>query len=163
MHPDLCRFVSDAFYEGRLLAEAGNERQCLVLNTDADPALAPTGLRFISIEHEGCSQKSAPEADRVRQLYQNLLTQRWTDRDGQVHGIGVEDILLVSPYNMQVNLLRSSLPKGARVGTVDRFQGQEAAVVEKPAQEPPFATGTSDRVPAREFMDDAALHRIFLT
>jgi predicted RecB family nuclease len=69
MHPDLCRFISDAFYDGRLTAEAGNERQRLILNPDADPVLAPSGLRVISVEHEGCSQKSELEADRVRQLY----------------------------------------------------------------------------------------------
>jgi hypothetical protein len=62
MHPDLCRFVSDAFYDDRLMPEAGNERQGLVLNPNAHSALAPTGLRFISIEHEGCSQKSDAEA-----------------------------------------------------------------------------------------------------
>jgi hypothetical protein len=101
----------------------------LVLNPDADPALAPTGLRFISIEHEGCSQKSDAEADRVRQLYQSLLAQRWTNGEGRLRPIGIDDILVVSPYNMQVNLLRSRLPEGARVGTVDKFQGQEAAVV----------------------------------
>jgi uncharacterized protein len=129
MHPDLCRFISDAFYEGRLLPEAGNEQQCLVLEPNADPTLAPRGLRFISIEHEGCSQKSDAEANRVRQLYQSLLGQRWTDREGQIRPIGVDDILVVSPYNMQVNLLRSRLPEGAHVGTVDKFQGQEAAVV----------------------------------
>jgi hypothetical protein len=129
MHPDLCRFVSDAFYDGRLTAEAGNEQQRLVPNPDADPALVPTGLRFIGVEHEGCSQKSEPEAERVRQLYQSLLGQRWTDREGRVRPIRVDDILVVSPYNMQVNLLRSRLPKGALVGTVDKFQGQQAAVV----------------------------------
>jgi hypothetical protein len=129
MHPGLCQFISDAFYEGRLLPEAGNERQCLILDPNVDRALAPTGLRFISIEHEGCAQKSDAEAYRVCQLYQSLLGQRWADREGAVHRIGVDDILVVSPYNMQVNLLRSRLPDGARVGTVDRFQGQEAAVV----------------------------------
>jgi superfamily I DNA and/or RNA helicase len=123
IHPNLCRFISDAFYDGRLVAETGNERQCLVLDPNADPALAPTGLRFISIEHEGCSQKSEPETDRVRKVYQSLLSQRWTDREGRVRPIGVDDILVVSPYNMQVNLLRNRLPAGARVGTVDRFQG----------------------------------------
>jgi predicted RecB family nuclease len=129
MHPDLCRFVSDAFYDGRLMAEAGNERQRLVLDPNVDPALAPTGLRFVTVEHEGCSQKSDAEANRVRQLYHSLLGQRWTDREGQTRSIGLDDILVVSPYNMQVNLLRNRLPEGARVGTVDRFQGQEAAVV----------------------------------
>jgi superfamily I DNA and/or RNA helicase len=129
MHPDLCRFISDAFYDGRLTAEAGNERQRLILNPDADPVLAPSGLRFISVEHEGCSQKSELEAERGRQLYQSLLGRRWTDQEGQVRPIGIDDILIVSPYNMQVNLLRARLPEGARVGTVDKFQGQEAAVV----------------------------------
>ena len=100
-----------------------------MLGPGADPALAPTGLRFISVAHEGCSQKSEPEAERVRQLYQSLVAQRWTDRKGRAHAIGIDDILVVSPYNMQVNLLRSRLPAGARVGTVDKFQGQEAAVV----------------------------------
>jgi superfamily I DNA and/or RNA helicase len=129
IHPDLCQFISEAFYDGRLLPEAGNENQSLVLNPDADPALAPTGLRFISIEHEGCSQKSEPEADRVRQLYESLLAQHWTDRKGQTRPIRVDDILVVSPYNMQVNPLRTRLPEGARVGTVDKFQGQESTVV----------------------------------
>jgi uncharacterized protein len=98
----------------------------LILNENADPALSPTGLRFVSVEHEGCSQKSEPEADRVCQIFLSLLSQHWTDREGVLHPIGVDDILVVSPYNMQVNLLRSRLPEGARVGTVDRFQGQEA-------------------------------------
>ena len=127
MHPDLCRFVSDAFYDGRLLPEASTERQRLLLAADADPGLAPTGLRFIEVEHDGCAQKSAPEAERIRRLYLSLLAQRWTDGDGRTRPIGVDDILVVSPYNMQVNLLRSRLPEGARVGTVDKFQGQEAA------------------------------------
>jgi predicted RecB family nuclease len=129
MHPDLCRFISEAFYDGKLLPEEGNERQRLVLGPNADPALAPTGLRFISVDHEGCSQKSEAEADRILQLYQSLLGQRWINRDGRVRPIGVDDILVVSPYNMQVNLLRTRLPEGARVGTVDKFQGQEAAIV----------------------------------
>jgi predicted RecB family nuclease len=129
MHPDLCRFISEAFYDGRLLPAPGNERQCLVLDRGADPALAPAGLRFISVAHEGCSQRSEPEAARVRELYRSLLGQRWADRESVTRPIGIGDILVVSPYNMQVNLLRSYLPEGARLGTVDKFQGQEAAAV----------------------------------
>jgi superfamily I DNA and/or RNA helicase len=101
----------------------------LILDPNADPALAPSDLRIISIEHEGCRQKSEAEADRIRQLYRSLLGQCWTDREGRVSSNRVDEILVVSPYNMQVNLLRTRLPKGARVGTVDKFQGQEAAVV----------------------------------
>ena len=69
MHPDLCRFISDAFYAGRLIPEIGNERQDLVLDPNADPALAPTGL------HEACSQKSDAETNRVHRLYESLLGQ----------------------------------------------------------------------------------------
>jgi uncharacterized protein len=129
MHPDICRFVSDAFYDGRLMPEPGNERQCLVLKQNADSALAPTGIRFVAVEHDGCSQRSEPEADRVQELYASLLGQRWTDRYGVTQRVGMDDILVVSPYNMQVSLLRSRLPAGAHVGTVDRFQGQQAAAV----------------------------------
>jgi uncharacterized protein len=129
MHPDVCRFISDAFYDGRLKSEAGNERQRLVLSAKADAALAPTGLRFVEVEHSGCSQASEPEAGRVAAVYREILKQRWVDKDGNNAAIKAADILVVSPYNMQVNLLKQALGDAARVGTVDKFQGQEAAVV----------------------------------
>jgi len=50
-------------------------------------------------------------------------------RDGRESPITLEDMLIVAPYNLQVNLLKRLLPRGAQVGTVDKFQGQEAAVV----------------------------------
>ncbi len=129
MHPDVCRFISEAVYEGRLEAEKGNAAQGLVLAAGADPALKASGISWVPVVHEDCSQKSVEEGARILELYTSLLKQRWTNRDGVTQAIGVEDILVVSPYNMQVNLLRSVLPVGARVGTVDKFQGQEAAVV----------------------------------
>ena len=58
-----------------------------------------------------------------------LLGTEWVDQRGEQNILGLDDILVVSPYNMQVNHLRDILPSGARVGTVDKFQGQEAAVV----------------------------------
>jgi len=129
MHPDVCRFISEAVYDGRLLAEGCNAAQQLVLSTGADPALRATGIAWVSMAHEDCSQKSEEEAARIAELYESLLHQRWTDRDGVTAAIGAADILVVSPYNIQVNLLKSVLPPGARVGTVDKFQGQQAAVV----------------------------------
>ena len=60
---------------------------------------------------------------------EGLLQQRWIGPQGRERPLAIDDILIVSPYNMQVNLLQSLLPAGARVGTVDKFQGQEAAVV----------------------------------
>jgi predicted RecB family nuclease len=130
MHPDICQFVSDAVYDGRLVPAPNTEKQRLILDAAAVPeALAATGIRFVYVEHEGCAQKSLPEARRLKTAYEALLGQHWINEDAVAHAIGTEDILVVTPYNMQVNLLQSLLPAGARVGTVDKFQGQEAAAV----------------------------------
>ena len=94
----------------------------------AHPALAATGIRSVPVEHKGCSQKSEEEGQVIGRS-SSLLTQRYSDRDGKEHSIGLENILVVTPYNVQVNYLKSILPSGARVGTVDKFQGQEAEVV----------------------------------
>ena len=130
MHPDLCRFVSEAVYENRLSSEPATANQRLLVDPGADPgALAPAGLRFVSVEHVGCTQRSEPEAGRLARTYNALVGSRWVDHHGVEKPVGVADILVVSPYNMQVELLKRVLPDGARVGTVDKFQGQEAAVV----------------------------------
>jgi uncharacterized protein len=129
MHPEVCGFISEAIYDGRLQAEEGNAAQTLLLSPGADPALRRCGISWLPIEHAGCSQKSEAEAVRVRDMFASLCAQRWINRDGIAEPIGAADILIVSPYNMQVNLLKSLLPADARVGTVDKFQGQEAAVV----------------------------------
>jgi uncharacterized protein len=129
MQPDLCRFVSDAFYDGQLKSEESAAQQTLILSGDGGGALAPFGLRFVSVEHEDRSQKSVEEADRLDGVYRELLGQSWVNQNGETGSITLSDILVVSPYNMQVNLLKRMLPSGACVGTVDRFQGQEGAVV----------------------------------
>jgi uncharacterized protein len=129
MHPDVCRFISEAFYDGRLLPEGGNEKQRLVLTPGADEALKPTGIAFVDVVHEDCTQRCEAEAARLARMYKSLLEQSWIDRDGAERAIDAREILVVSPYNMQVDLLRKCLPNGARVGTVDKFQGQEAAAV----------------------------------
>lgn len=130
MHPDLCGFISAAIYDGRLRSAPGMERQSLIVDVARDPeALAPSGLRFVEVESFGCTQRSQVEAERLASTYQALLGQRWSDAHGHEQQIGTEDILVVSPYNMQIELLKRTLPQGARVGTVDKFQGQEAPVV----------------------------------
>lgn len=129
MHPQVCRFISDAVYDGRLEPEAANVRRTLVLNSSAHRLLRPAGIVHASIEHQGCSQGSEEEAALVAEMYASALQQRYTDRDGVEHAMTVENILVVAPYNVQVNLLKRRLPPGARVGTVDKFQGQEAELV----------------------------------
>jgi uncharacterized protein len=72
---------------------------------------------------------SPEEADRVGQIFRSLQGLPWTDRDGATRPLRVEDLLVVAPYNAQVRRLIEALPAEARVGTVDKFQGQEAPVV----------------------------------
>ena len=52
----------------------------------------------------------------------------WTDKTGMTRAIEPSDIIVVAPYNAQVNALRVALPGSIRVGTVDKFQGQEAPI-----------------------------------
>lgn len=129
MHPDVCQFISEAVYDGRLKAEAKNANQRLLLKDDAHPALESTGVKFLPVEHDGCSQRSDVEAEVIRSVFESLLSQSYVDRDGKEHPIELTNILVVAPYNQQVNLLKRVLPEGARVGTVDKFQGQEAEAV----------------------------------
>ncbi|MFZ5483844.1 MAG: TM0106 family RecB-like putative nuclease [Pseudomonadota bacterium] len=129
MAPAVCQFISDAVYDSRLHPEPDNVRQTLVLGKHPDPALQASGIRFLPIVHSGNSQRSEEEAQRIRVLYDDLLKHHHIDRKGQKHRLSSQDILVVAPYNLQVNLLRQMLPEGARVGTVDKFQGQEAPVV----------------------------------
>ena len=129
MHPQVCSFISNAVYDSRLEPEAKNEKRVLVLRDDALPLLKPAGIVFAPVDHEGCSQQSPEEADLIKRLYEDLLRQGYTTDDGTVRLVTHENILVVAPYNMQVTLLRETLPAQARVGTVDKFQGQEAEVV----------------------------------
>jgi uncharacterized protein len=125
--PAICRFTSDLFYEGRLEHRPETERQALFGASPFDGA----GLWFVPVEHDA-NRSSCPEEVRVvKGLFERLLAGgvTWRDRDGKSHPLRLEDILVVAPYNAQVADLLGELPPGARVGTVDRFQGQEAPVV----------------------------------
>lgn len=121
MHPDITRFISEQFYEGRLSSHS----------LTAGQALHPvgTGLRFEPVAHTGNKSSSDEEVARVDELVTELLGQRWTDQEGSNRSITGEDILVVAPFNAQVTRLRHRLDSRARVGTVDLFQGQEAPIV----------------------------------
>ncbi|NPV22116.1 TM0106 family RecB-like putative nuclease [Bradyrhizobium aeschynomenes] len=128
LHPELCAFISDAIYDGRLQAHPSTKARVLVLKPGAHPALKPAGVSFAPVAHEGCTQSSVQEAEAIAELVNNLMRQE-VQRGGVLSAITPADILVVAPYNMQVNLLRRRLPKGVQVGTVDKFQGKQAAVV----------------------------------
>jgi uncharacterized protein len=110
LHPDVNRYVSEVFYEGRLQPDP-------ITATRSTPL--GTGVRYLPVEHEGRRQDSPEEAERIRAEIERLLEA----------GMRPDDIKVVAPYNAQVNLLRQALPEEVPVGTVDKFQGQEAEVV----------------------------------
>lgn len=128
MHPRVCEFISDAFYDGRLGSHPDTARRRLVLKSGAHGALRTTGVSVFEVDHQGCTQSSQEEAQGVAGLVASLLEQSLIDRDGVIRSVTLDDILVVAPFNAQVNVLRRTLPAGARVGTVDKFQGQEAMV-----------------------------------
>lgn len=126
MRPEICNFISKSFYDGRLKSDNSTALRKLELqNSD----LPNQGIHIIHANHQNCSQKSIEEGRIIKNKYQELLGQEFTDKDGIKRQITIDDMLVVSPYNVQVNYLTSILPKGAKVGTVDKFQGQESPIV----------------------------------
>jgi hypothetical protein len=123
MHPDVCRFISDIVYEGRLASDDGAANQ-KILGISA-PA---SGAHFVPVVHFGNSQSSIEEVAAIRNEIGNLVGKTFCDRTGNQRKLELSDILVVAPYNVQVNALKAGLPAGSRIGTVDKFQGQEAVV-----------------------------------
>jgi uncharacterized protein len=125
LHPDICRFNSELFYDDKLHSVEGCELQ----EIRGAGSLAGTGLRYLPIEHSGNQSSSIEEADVVASLVKEILFGQptWIDREGQDRPLTLEDILIIAPYNAQVFEIQQHLP-GARVGTVDKFQGQEAPI-----------------------------------
>jgi uncharacterized protein len=105
--------------------------------------LSGTGVRFVPVSHEGNRNDSPEEAAIVAELVRGLVegSSTWTDGDGRTREISWDDVLIVAPYNAQVAEIRRALPE-SRVGTVDKFQGQEA-----PVSVYSMATSTSEDAP----------------
>ncbi len=125
LHPGICRFTSRVFYDGRLTAEAGRDRQ----RVRGTGPLDGEGIRYLPVTHAGDSRDSRTEAEVIARLVRDLLDAHgtWTDEEGVAHPIGLKDVLVITPYNAQVKRIADALP-GAHAGTVDKFQGQEAPV-----------------------------------
>lgn len=125
LHPNICTFTSELFYQGRLSALPGLEVQSL----GADAPLGGAGLRFVPVKHQGNTNCSPEEAAAIAHLVKEMLAAgaTWTDRHGQVHELTLSDVLIITPYNAQVIEIQKHLP-GADVGTVDKFQGRQNPV-----------------------------------
>ncbi len=131
LHPAICAFTSAAFYEGRLEPIEGLERQALLAAEDGDGGTTrQSGVRLLEVPHAGNSNESAEEVGAVAALVGALAggALRWADAQGRRRPVTLDGVLVVTPYNAHVGALKAALPEGARVGTVDKFQGQEAPV-----------------------------------
>lgn len=125
MHPEVCTFISEEIYEGRLTSHPS----CADQTTDVG-----TGLRWLRAHHAGRVTESEEEAEIVTAEIARVLGATWTNQKSAQAPLGAHDVMVVAPYNDQVALLRTRLDanpttRGVAVGTVDKFQGRQAAVV----------------------------------
>ncbi|PIJ37778.1 hypothetical protein BMW24_001305 [Mycobacterium heckeshornense] len=125
MHDDVCSFISEQIYGGRLISHPSCAQQTTVLGT---------GLRWLAANHRGNSTRSPEEADLIAAEIGRLIGTPWTNQKGEEKPLTAVDFMVVAPYNDQVRCIRDRLARdahtaGVPVGTVDKFQGQEAAVV----------------------------------
>ena len=143
LHPDISAYTSELFYVSKLSSRAGLEKQII-------KAAGPTsgsGLRYLPVEHDGNQNSSPEEAQALSTLVKEILESdaTWVDRDGRERPVTLDDIVIITPYNAQVFEIRQRLP-GARVGTVDKFQGQEAPIAI-------YSTATSSHADAPRGME----------
>jgi len=125
LNPYICTFNSELFYDSKLSSVNGCEKQII----QSESAFAGAGLRYCPVDHSGNTSSSIEEAEAVQKIVQAILTSNatWTDRDGIAYPVSLNDILIIAPYNAQVFEIQQRI-QGAHVGTVDKFQGQEAPI-----------------------------------
>ena len=129
LHPNVNAFISPTFYAGLLETHPDNAHRLV----EGDPAiLSGAGVRWVPVIHAGNGPRSSEEAIVVADAVATLTTMTWHDTDGRRWPIGIDDVIVVAPYNAQVAEIQSALERrlGRRgnVGTVDKFQGREGVV-----------------------------------
>ncbi|MCC5013791.1 MULTISPECIES: TM0106 family RecB-like putative nuclease [unclassified Legionella] len=130
MHSAVNQFISEAIYEGKLESDPDNDRQRIVMPEGYQGILnQEAGIIPVPVLHEGNTQASDEEVACIVKLANELLGRQLITKQGAERLIDWDDMLFVAPYNHQVNKLRQALGKQAKVGSVDKFQGQEAPVV----------------------------------
>ncbi|HET8699093.1 MAG TPA: AAA domain-containing protein, partial [Gammaproteobacteria bacterium] len=131
LHPQICRFTAEAFYEDRLTSAPGLENQAVLAPPESPAAaLGEAGLVYVPVEHEGNQSRAWEEVEAIAALVAELTRGDavWRDAQRNETPLARADVMVVAPYNAQVTALAEALP-GVRVGTVDKFQGQQAPVV----------------------------------
>jgi superfamily I DNA and/or RNA helicase len=125
LHPDIYAFTSELFYSWQLRAREGREQQVIRSSSQ----ICGAGLRYLPVQHNGNQNCSPEEAQAIERLVKEILHagSTWIDSNGTEQPLTIEDILIITPYNAQAFEIQRCLP-GARVGTVDKFQGQQAPI-----------------------------------
>ena len=143
LHPDICAYASELFYDGKLRPKTGPDRHVV----RSDGPISGSGLRYLPVEHDGNRNNSPEEAEATCALVTRILESgaTWIDREDERREITLNDILVIAPYNAQVFEIQKRLPR-ARVGTVDKFQGQEAPIAI-------YSTATSSHADAPRGME----------
>ena len=126
MHPTICDFDSEMFYETRLTAVDGLQNQKIEGNT----IYQGSGLFFKPVQHEGNNNTSEEEIDEIEKIVSELTKGDvfWIDEKNEKHPVTSQGIKIITPYNSNVFELQKRLPD-YESGTVDKFQGQEAPII----------------------------------
>ena len=130
--PAINNVVSELFYQGKLKPNTKNSENKIIWDQayiEKDKTVYPdSGVMFIPVRHQDCSLKSEEEAEKIKQLIKLLLSSKYKLATDKEKFISEEDILIIAPFNVQVNYLKRKLNKKLKIGTVDNFQGQEALI-----------------------------------
>jgi predicted RecB family nuclease len=130
MHSAVNHFISHAIYEGKLKSDVSNDNQKIEVPSDYCGKLnMEAGVIFVPVEHQGNTQASDEEIAEIKELVSELSGRIFVDKKGNSTSVDLEHMLFVAPYNHQVGKLQEALGVKAKVGTVDKFQGQEAPIV----------------------------------
>ena len=129
LQPEICRFISDHFYDGNLTPDPDNKNQKIILPANLKGKLPDKGVCFIPVDHSGNREASWEEVEVLSELYDKLLKASWQDKNNDISPLTAKDILIVAPYNLQVSYIKKKIKHpGLRVASVDKFQGQEAPI-----------------------------------
>ena len=127
LNENICEFISSSFYDSRLKPHPVTIERFVKLDIDG---INSEGINFIPMSHENNSQKSIEESDCIKNLINKSIGKKCKDnKDSSERKISLDDILVVAPFNAQVNYMTRNFDKNTKIGTIDKFQGQEAKIV----------------------------------
>ena len=127
LNKNICEFISSSFYDSRLKPHPVTKERFVKLDLEG---INSEGINFIPMSHENNSQKSIEESDYIKNLINKSIGKKCKDnKDSSERKVSLDDILVVAPFNAQVNYMTRNFDKNTKIGTIDKFQGQEAKIV----------------------------------